>query len=228
MARTPYHKAIPDISNPFDQILKQGISNGILPGKTVEARNWYRSKASQTNIDSNGVLAKSQPSRFRQRVEIGRMYMFFYDPKTKEKLPYYDRFPLIFPFDENATSFLGLNLHYLPPSLRAKLMDGLYGLVRNNRFDNTTKLDRLTYSMLKNASELSLFRPCVKRYLKTHVRSRFIAVSSNEWDIALFLPTESFEKATKQKVWSDSKNKVDRGRPMMKKAHGRGFNPFRR
>jgi hypothetical protein len=33
-------------------------------------------------------------------------------------------------------------------------------------------------------------------------------VYPSEWDIALFLPTERFEKATTSQVWADSKKKV--------------------
>jgi hypothetical protein len=63
---------------------------------------------------------------------IGKMYTFFYDPKHKETLPYYDLFPLIFVVGPAAGGFLGINLHYLPPVLRAKLMDSLYQILNNN------------------------------------------------------------------------------------------------
>ena len=44
-----------------------------------------------------------------------------------------------------------------------------------------------------------------------HVKSRFIKIESAEWDIALFLPTERFQKSSKQTVWKDSRAEV-RGR----------------
>jgi hypothetical protein len=57
------------------------------------------------------------------------MYCFFYEAKNKDDpdvLPYWDRFPLIFPIDIKGDRLLSMNLHYLPPFHRAKLMDALY------------------------------------------------------------------------------------------------------
>jgi hypothetical protein len=48
-------------------------------------------------------------------------------------------------------------------------------------------------------------------YLNEHVRSRFLEISSSDWDMALFLPLENFEKASKSQVWKDSRAKI-RGR----------------
>jgi len=135
---------------------------------------------------------------------LWEMYLFNYDPKTKAELPYYDRYPLIFPVQGAPGGFYGINMHYLPYTLRAKLMDALYELSNNKRYDENTKL-RLSYEVLKGASKYKLFKPTFKRYLSGHVRSRFVEISSSEWDIALFLPLESFAKASKSSVWADSR-----------------------
>lgn len=211
MAKTPYHKSTPIIDNVFTTLLKQGIENGIIPARTREARDWFRGRAKNINSIDERELLKSDHRRYRTMVSPGRMYMFYYDPKHKETLPYYDLFPLIFVVDVQGSYFTGLNLHYLPPSYRVKLMDALYTIVNNNRYDETTKL-RLSYQLLKNTSQFRFFKPAFKKYLKRHVRSRFVAVAANEWDIALFLPSERFQKAPTTKVWTDSKNKIQHGR----------------
>jgi len=144
------------------------------------------------------------------RPAMGKMYAFFYDPKHKKTLPYYDRFPLIFKIENVPNGFMGINLHYLPPPLRAKLMDALYNLTTNNRYDETTKL-RMSYEILNSASKYRYFKPTLKMYLNAHVKSRFLEVSSVEWDMALFLPTERFVKANKSAVWKDSRAAI-RGR----------------
>lgn len=211
MAKTPRYKQTLPQENEFTRILADGVYRGIIPSRTKEAREWYRRKASGIGEVHEPTLMKSEPSRFRQMVVPGRMYMFYYDPKHKDTLPYYDRFPLIFPIDVRGDHFLGLNLHYLPPQYRAKLMDALYSLVNNNRYDETTKI-QLSYRILKASANLKYFKPCIKKYLKRHVRSRFVAVAANEWDIALFLPLERFEKEPNTKVWSDSVQKIRFGR----------------
>jgi hypothetical protein len=121
----------------------------------------------------------------------------------KEILPYYDTFPLVFPIELYKDGFLGLNLHYLPPVTRAKLMDALYENINNKKYDSTTKL-RISYQILAGAARYKYFKPCIKRYLFSHVGSPFVYVAPDEWDFALMLPTERFEKANKQTVYRDS------------------------
>ena len=185
-----------------------------MPTRTGEARDWYRGMAKNVNTDANRFMREARSdnrnknqSRMVTTPKPGGMYMYFYDPKTKEQLPFYDRFPMIFYIAPAPKGFYGINLHYLPPQLRARLMDGLYDLVNNTRYDESTKI-RASYELLKQASNLRYFKPTLKRYLNSHVRSKFIYVYPEEWDIALFLPTEKFAKAHKSAVWADSKRQI--------------------
>jgi len=127
--------------------------------------------------------------------------------KGRKTLPYYDRLPLIFPFKMVKGGFYGLNMHYLPLPLRAKLMDALYETTNNKAYDETTKL-KINYQILSKAAKFEPFKPCVKRYLTSQVQSKFMYVYPSEWDIALFLPTERFVGASKSTVWSQSKKKI--------------------
>jgi hypothetical protein len=134
------------------------------------------------------------------------MYFYFYDPKTKDKLPYYDRFPLVLPIEQYDDGFLGLNLHYIHPRQRIVLLDKLSEFANNDKFDKTTKL-RLTYDLLSRASKIYEVKPCIKRYLFNHVESRFLEINADEWDIAALLPMESFAKASTSKVYAESREK---------------------
>ena len=166
----------------------------------ADARSWMQDNV--TTVTTNKILTGDR-QRQTDRVQPGRMYMLNYDPKTKDKLPYYDRFPLVFPFDSAPGGFMGLNLHYLPPLARAKLMDGLWPLIDNENMTPGSRL-KISYQTLKKASRLRYFKPCVKRYLNNHVKSRFVTVYPEEWNIAVFLPTERFAKASKASVYADS------------------------
>ena len=86
-------------------------------------------------------------------------------------------------------------------------MDALYETANNKRYDESTRL-KLSYDVLKAASKYKEFKPTYKKYLTSQVRSRFIEINASEWDIALFLPVERFEKASKNTVWRDSRNAV--------------------
>ena len=191
------------MASTFDEILAQGIRAGQIPARTQSARDWFRNKARGTSASPESVV-RQEKARYKNRVSMGKMYLFNYDPKTKATLPYYDRYPLIFPVQGAPGGFYGINMHYLPYVLRARLMDALYDLSSNERYDERTKL-RLSYDILKGATKYKAFKPTFKRYLSSHVRSRFIEINSSEWDIALFLPLESFAKASKGSVWADSR-----------------------
>tara|TARA_Y100000114_G_scaffold121862_1_gene117101 strand:+ start:223 stop:810 length:588 start_codon:yes stop_codon:yes gene_type:complete len=191
------------MASKFDEILAQGVRAGQIPARTQGARDWFRNKARGTTTTPEAVV-RGEKARYKNRVSMGKMYLFNYDPKTKATLPYYDRYPLIFPVQGAPGGFYGINMHYLPYVLRARLMDALYDLSSNERYDERTKL-RLSYGILKGAAKYKAFKPTFKRYLSSHVRSRFIEINSSEWDIALFLPLESFAKASKGSVWADSR-----------------------
>jgi hypothetical protein len=191
----------------FTNMIEKGLRSGQAPARTEKAREWYRETAAKIKTINEKSFFKGDPSRLVSNPVLGSMYMFFYYPKHAQELPYYDTFPLVFPFEKADGGFLGLNMHYLPPQLRANLMDGLYEYANNTKYDERTKL-QLNYGLMKKVAKISMFEPCVKRYLKFQMRSKFMYIAPTEWDIALFLPTERFQKATTAKVWKDSKKQI--------------------
>jgi hypothetical protein len=195
----------------FDGLVNKAEGAGI----KRDSRAWFRKQAQAVNANP-ALMLRSQANRLTNIPLIGRMYLFRYDPKTKNKLPYYDRYPLVIPIGSGSKtggtassggSFLGLNLHYLPPVLRAKLMDALYNVASSKTFDDKTKL-KISYDILSQASRYRFFKPCVKRYLISHVQSKFFYIEPTEWDMALFLPLDRFVGASKNVVYKDSRNRI--------------------
>lgn len=189
----------------FSELLKKAERQRVVPNKTRTARDWFRVRAADYNgLNKDKFFANAT---LTNTVMPGRMYMYVYDAKHKDTLPYWDAFPLVFPVSSFPGGFTGINLHYLQPILRARLMDALYDITNNKRYDDTTRL-KISYNTLKAASATSYFKPCFKQYLYGHVRSRFIYIEPKEWDIALFLPLQRFQKATAQQVWKETRNAV--------------------
>lgn len=194
----------------FQDIASRGKTQNIIKPSTQQARDWFRAQAETVAGVNREQLLKDQKNTkmaLEPTDSIGRMYMFFYDPKHKDTLPYYDRFPMIFPINWRNNGFLGINLHYISPYLRAKLMDSLYETANNQKYDDTTKL-KLSYQMLNKAIKFQYFKPCVKQYLNSHVQSKFLQVPIESWDTALMLPTEQFAKMNKHDVWAESINRI--------------------
>lgn len=180
-------------------LAKQGLSAG-----TNKSRTWLSSKIKELKPSRQALM--NDRNRLKNDSIIGKMYFYFYDPKTKDKMAYYDRFPLVIPIENYNDGFLGLNLHYIHPKQRMILLDKLSETANNKAYDNTTKL-RLSYQYLSSASRAFEATPCIKRYLYSQIESRFLEISADEWDIACLLPVESFVGATTSKVYSDSRKK---------------------
>lgn len=156
------------------------------------------------------------------QAQPGFFYFYLYDPKWKHELPYYDKFPLTLVLDVQHDRFRGLNFHYLDYTNRAKLFDLLYPL-REGRGSHQKGVPpakdpqgirdirmrlRLSYHLLNISSKYEAFRPCFKEYLMNHVQTPLMKVGAHEWDVALFLPVERFEKQGKSVVWQDSRKKL--------------------
>jgi len=188
----------------FDKVKNRMRREGV-PLLTKKARAWMRTTLTSLRTPSRKNLI--QQGETLAEALIGNMYFFFYDAKHKKTLPYWDRFPLIFPLELYDDGFLGINLHYLDRNLRIRLFDKLLDFKNNNNFDDTTKL-KLSYALLASVAKFPEVRPCIKRYLASHVKSEFLRVHASEWEIALFLPVEMFQKQSAEFVWADSRRKI--------------------
>ncbi len=160
---------------------------GIRP-RTDAARAWLGGKISQLRIPSDRSNVLNDASRISPRAFIGRMYMYRYDPKYKDVLPVYDKFPLVIPMEMYSDGFLGLNLHYLDPYNRLALLDRLMDFANNDKYNDTTKFN-LSYDLLSRSRRYKMIEPCIKRYLLSHIRSSLIYIEPNSWETAIFLPT---------------------------------------
>tara|TARA_Y100000310_G_scaffold332047_1_gene406837 strand:+ start:10179 stop:10781 length:603 start_codon:yes stop_codon:yes gene_type:complete len=190
----------------FDKILLDGIRQGQVPARTRAAQTWYRNKAKSQKTDPSALIREDK-ARLRSRAAVGNMYFFFYDAKHKKTLPYFDRFPVIFPIKRLSDGYLGMNFHYLPLKQRAVLMNALYSTTTNDKFDESTKL-KVSYDILNGAAKYKWFKPTIHRYLSKQLKSRFLYVHPSEWDIALWLPVAQWSGASQSRVWKDSRAKM--------------------
>jgi hypothetical protein len=185
----------------FRPLLNRLSERGIRPNSAA-AREWFSKKIRESSVINRRTLL-SDSERKAATPQIGKMYFYNYDPKFKDKLPYYDEFPLIFVIDYFSGGFMGINLHYVSPRNRMEIMESLSGIATNKRYDASTRL-ALSYKVLRGVSKFSTMKPCIKKYLFSNVKSSFVTINANEWDIAIFLPVQKFRKANASKVWSDS------------------------
>ncbi len=193
----------------FDDLLEEAFDKGIEEDDIRDSVSWFFNKIQRSKYGDADDIMKAR-SRMKSGIEYGRMYFFSYEAKHAKTLPYWDKFPLIFPIDPKPGGFLGINLHYLPQRLRMALMKELYDLAASGRYDAKTKLV-ISYKILKSVVASGAFKPCVKWYLTKQLRSPFIQINYPEWAMAAALPVQQFEKASERKVWADSKKKITGG-----------------
>lgn len=192
------------------RLVRRAQANDIKPW-TSQSQKWFKDKVKlfgrKSTFDNLERDAGKTNRLLERNPAIGHMYTFGYTAKWDKKLPYWDRLPLIFVIEQYKDGFLGINLHYLSPIQRAVLMDKLLELANNRSYSAKVKLN-ISYQILKGAAKFSLFKPCVKRYLYGQLQTQMIKIHSDEWEPAIYLPYESFVRASKTRVWADSINKT--------------------
>ena len=186
----------------FDKLESEAFRKGIT-ARTKEANTWFQKK-----VMALGPLGKAVLKDDRLKAQAGAhtsdMVMYTYDPKLKKTLPYYDTFPLTIVVGPAKDGFYGINLHYLPPKVRAIFLDKLNDTASNQKFNATTRF-KITYKLLMATKNYKYFKPCFKHYLTKNVTSNIMKVNAAEWNIAIFLQTAKFKKASIGKVWADSR-----------------------
>ena len=124
-----------------------------------------------------------------------------YNPKTKDRLPYYDIFPLVIPVDKAPGGFYGINFHYLDTRSRNVLLNIILPM---NDVNKDMKKIQISYAKLKGLGS-TLWKPCFKRYLYSHIRTKIIDIPVPDWKDVIKLPVMGFTKANASDVYRISR-----------------------
>lgn len=175
-----------------------------------ESMDWMKDRS---QVISQNIV-KEMSSRTEKVSRWGHIYQFVYEAKTKSKLKYYDFFPMSIVLEKYKDGFLGINLHYLPLTMRFMFMEQLWKYVstQTEDFDDDTRII-LRYKMLKTISGKKYFRPCLKRYLYSHMKTPMYHIPANKWMYAMILPSSKFFNSQdniipNKLVYMDSRNDI--------------------
>ena len=196
------------VQESFLSRVSDAVRSGTVGKEVKRSAKWFqdkikglkgelRNRFSSTNAAKfyREAEIKVQPALLKRRPSLGDLFCYYYNPKYRATLPYYDMFPMIMLIKAEKETFLGINFHYLRPKWRAILLDRVTAKIGGG---------------LPKWSKLSTIRqiaPTVKRYRYDHIMKKIIPIEENEQEIAIFLPTERFRKSGKAKVWSESERK---------------------
>lgn len=172
----------------------QLASNYEIKDLVNKSKGWFNSEvkrlASNTRLTSTTVMSPVP----------GELYMYYYDAKHKATLPYWDKFPLVFPFRMMPDGFIGINLHYLHYKQRILLLDALQEIATSPRKTTSAKLT-ISYDILRTVAKGKKFEKCIHRYLYDHFKTPIKKIHSDNWVTAALLPNEMFVGETKEYIW---------------------------
>ena len=188
--------------------LTAAVRTGTIGTETRRSAQWFRDKIKGIKGDLRNRFSSTNAAKFyreaedkvnpnvmKRRANLGDIFCYYYNPKYRNELPYYDMFPMIMLIGTDQDTFTGLNFHYLPPKFRAILLDRVNAKVGRGIIN------------WKKISKIPQVAPTVKRYRFDHIMRKVVPIEENEQEIAIFLPLERFRKASKSSVWADSRRK---------------------
>ena len=185
---------------------QEPTTKDIAETKTEQSRRWFLEKTRA--IGERTASASNELSKTANKKTVppapGMMYAFYYNPKHRETLPYYDTYPLVVIVEFNTKGILGLNLHYLPLEIRQKFF---YGALLNRKSKKELTEDtffKISYEYLKSVRAAKAFRPCIKQYLTSNIRGSIVHIPAPEWEQAIHLPTASWEKERESVIHRES------------------------
>ena len=191
-------------------------------GRELSMR-WYRQKVQELlprPMVRQMIREGYKEGKVTVRPNFGTMNLFYYRPKTPQRLKYWDIFPLVIPMGRRLNNgFVGINFHYLSVPQRWALLERLQAFQTSSLLDafdaeeGAGEVVSLFWSQIKKIRGV---RPIVRRYLTEHMMSRFLRIEISEMLIAASLPVERFYEGTWSKrkrvqptqVWRDTRRRM--------------------
>lgn len=186
------------LTNNFD---KTRGSKALMEDRKARSAQWMKrvkDNFTKRNRTRDRILNNPEAQHL-DRMAIGGMYFYGYDAKTKARLPYWDYYPLVLPFSYSENGFYGLNLHYVPPRLRARILDEILSYKANG------DLKRPTANLIKALADSDFMQPAIKQYLYGHIVGWPVVIPMSDWEETIYLPLADWRSATGKKP---SANKI--------------------
>jgi len=170
-----------------------------------KSMDWFRNRISKNYSSVRTARMYRDRKLWKSGMTLGKMYFYEYDAKHKDTLPVWDRYPLVIPFNayrakDDAEIVLGINFHYLPPALRMAAFRALLRYKSKDRFVKSTKLD-FSWKIISVLAQSKYFEHAVHAYRMDHVRSKFVEIPAQSWEMCLFLPLARWQKGGKSTAW---------------------------
>ncbi|AKE44678.1 DNA end protector [Sinorhizobium phage phiM9] len=201
-------KDSPDLD--FEQVIKdlaKGMGATEANRRQREAIKYFAQKNKSKFVDTDrpGIELMTKGMRGVSDIIPGTIMTYMYDAKNAETLEFWDRAPLIIFLDvQKNGNWLGLNLHYLPPPARGKILGLLMKTVTAKKLRHDVRM-RITYQMCQQIAAYQPLQFCLKSYIPKRITTKIVRVQPQDWVHAVFFPSDRFQKKSNRYVWAQSK-----------------------
>lgn len=170
--------------------------------KNRSSIRWFRTQVKNNSVSPRRVLRDPEISRNLKRapehIKLGELLLFRYDPKHKEKLPFYDVYPLSIIMSTGVSKagekyVISLNLHYLTQMERERLLTAIYK-------SNTKGGAQEVLALVQRLSYYPGFRHAIKMHLLNHMVGNVLSIPFDEWALAVNIPSGFISKNKQKKT----------------------------
>jgi len=138
-------------------------------------------------------------SKNAKRKLIGQVLLFRYRPENKVK--FYDKYPLVLITSFTKSGFVGVNLHYIPPKDRLRLILLMNSLVLNVSEKDRQKIRIRIFSLINKKIFTKYKSTVMNAYIGKNIVGKPKITTPEEWTMFAFLPV--FKGINPSKLYSE-------------------------
>ena len=160
-------------------------------------------------------LIKEKKRLSKKHFKPGNLIFTYYDAKYKQFT--FDRTPLILVLRHNKSHTLGLNFHWILPSMR---MDLIYHIMKRNRKNiKKGKPIEFDYNDLKPMLKSLGYAPCIRLYINKRIAGKGVIIPPERLMEIAMMKTETFTngKYSAAQLFKMAKSKGKAKRKLLKK-----------
>jgi hypothetical protein len=155
---------------------------------TAKSAKWF-SDYIKKNISNTTLSQLKREGTAITKFKPGMLVTYLYDAKHKDTLPVWDAFPLVLVTSVDARSWKGINLHYIPPAHRIKIIVALLKAGESTK----TELGSLRAIQTVLGEVATAYAPFTKMYLFDHIASPAINIHRSFFEMVISLPFAQFK-----------------------------------
>lgn len=148
----------------------------------------------------------SDKDRNLKRRLLGQVVLFRYKPSSQVK--FFDRYPLVIITNITGSGFSGINLHYIPPMDRMRMILLMGSLLFNRKETDIQKIRVKVLSLLNKKIFAKYYGTVFNNYTTKNILGKPKITTPEEWTNFAFLPV--FKGINPSKLYSEVLKEVNK------------------